>query len=384
MKPFSSLKYFSRNKKRAATVFAVLLLSVAVVSFLTSLVSSIIIDANKANLEQFNYMSYISPTASDVFLKDSVVSEIEEIGSIEKTYSVSVENTSFNSLIGNTSSFVITPYETSDIPHIMEKMGLKLSGGRLPEVGNEFEIVMNERLLQNKGLEIGGEIGNDLDDNEWLSGKYKIVGSMSGTAIVSFSNKNMRVESLKQTGLVIEKPMSMLLIPKSGQLLQMNERLDQIDHKDASVMTYSSLQKMFDEQIASLDVILFIIIFTVVLVISISISAMIYIVYLSRNEEFGILYAMGYRKSFIRNLVLKEIASLSVSCWAAGYGFSYLIFMAVNHFILAPKGQALYFFTLSGLINTLIVPVLVIICAVVPILRKLKKWDPIAVIERRE
>jgi len=127
-----------------------------------------------------------------------------------------------------------------------------------------------------------------------------------------------------------------------------------------------------------------ILVIVTVFIISVSVSALIYIIYNNRNEEFGILCAMGYRKAFISRLVFKELACLAFVSWAIGYFCSAGLFGLVNTLLLNPSGQHLYFFTPIGLINTLIIPVMVIICATVPMLRKLKKWDPIAVIERRE
>jgi len=105
---------------------------------------------------------------------------------------------------------------------------------------------------------------------------------------------------------------------------------------------------------------------------------------MNRSEEFGILHAMGYRKSFIKKLILKELISLSIVSWIGGYLLSWGLISLLNNLILYSQGQSLYFFTQMGLINTLIIPVMVVFASVIPLLRKLRKWDPISVIERRD
>ncbi|MCL1918403.1 MAG: ABC transporter permease [Peptococcaceae bacterium] len=334
-------------------------------------------------MKPLEYMSYVTPASGEVFLKDAAVVEINNIDMIDKVYSVTIQHTGFTSLIGSASSLVVIPNNVRDISQIMGSMGIE-AAGRLPQEGDSYEIIMNERLLKNKGLKIGDFIENGINGNETLSGRYKIVGSFSKDIMVSFANKSAHLESLKQNGMTGDNPTGLLLIPKAGQLEKMNDRLETINRKDTTVVTYSSQNKIRDDELASLNRILSLVVFAVLLILSISISAMIYVLYLSRNEEFGIIHAMGYQKSFIRDLILKEIISLSAVCWICGYVFSFVILAIFNQSLLAPKGQTLYFFTFSGLVYTLMIPVFVVICAAVPILRRLKKWDPITVIERRE
>lgn len=383
MKPLSSLKYFSQNKKRLATVFTVLVLSVLVVSFITSIITSIILDATKTNLDVLKNMSYIYPASNKVFLDDDVVEKVKNYNEVKDIFNVSITNTVLNTIVGTTSSPVIISESANDIQTMINEMGLTLIDGRLPS-GNDFEIVLHERLLQNKGLKIGDYIGSDVDENEWLQGKYKIVGVLRGDAITSFANKNSYMESLKDSGMVFNKSTGQVLIPNENQINEMNQKLESLNKKDVGYQTFNSLQKNLDMQLSSLNTILFIVVFTVVCIIAVSISAMIYIVYMNRSEEFGILHAIGYRKTFISSLILKEISMLSIVSWIVGYLASWGVLSLVNYLILSKKGQILYFFTELGVINTLVIPVMIIIFAIVPLLRKLKKWDPISVIERRE
>jgi putative ABC transport system permease protein len=383
MKPFSALKYFSENKKRAVTVFAVLVLSVAVVSFVTSLIVSIGIDATKTQLDVFQSMSYVTAASNEVFISDDVLKKIEDIAEVDKVYDVSLHFTSLDTLVLPIGAPVVIPDEPSDISEMMNRVQLTLTEGRLP-AGDDFEIVLHERLMTNKGLKTGDSIGYDVNDSDYLPGNYKIVGVLSGDAIMAFANKSVIKESYREAGMILDKPGTRVLFPKENQLKQMNEKLGAITKKEADVRSYDILKKMLDENLASLNVMLTIVIFAVVTIISISVGALIYIVYMNRNEEFGILAAMGYRKSFISRLVLKELIALSVFCWVFGYLFSWGLLALINKALLEPKGQFLYFFTQEGFMNTLIIPVMVIICSTIPILRKLRKWDPIAVIERRE
>lgn len=385
MKPLSPTKFFIENKKRTAVIVIILMLSVAVVSFITSLVTSIITDALNANLKPYEHSSSISRTSEELFIKDSVVEMVEAFPETEKVIAVMESYTMFQALMGGTSSPVYFITDEADLQQILQLNQLTVSEGRLPHGDiDQYEIILHENVLKNKNLKVGDDIGSDVQDDEWLSGNYRIVGSLKGDALIGFGNKSILAETYKSAGLDMDKPMALIVVPREGQLDQLNARLDQLDKNDVAVYNYSSLKRMIDSQIASMNILLPIIIFVVVFILSISVGALVYIIYMGRSDEFGILYAMGYRKAFIRNLILKELAALSVICWILGYFLSMGMIHLINYLVLASKGQTLYFFTATGLTNTLFIPVMVLICAAFPILRRLKQWDPIAVIERRD
>ncbi len=383
MKPLSAFKFFVENKKRAIIFLIVLTLSVAVVAFITSLSDSIILDALDANLKPFTQSSIVTRSSDEMFLKDEIVTRINSFEETQEAINVIMQNTSYSSLIGNTSSPIYFLETHEDISNLISLNNLRLKDGRLPEL-DDYELVLNKKILKNKGLGIGDYIGDDVQPEEWLTGKYKVVGVLEGEALIGFGTKCYYKQAYQEAGLTMDKPLGLVIIPKAGQLNNLNKKLDNIDRKDASTYTYSSLKVVIDDEIKSMNMLVRIIVIAVVMILSISVGALVYIIYMNRVEEFGILYAMGYSKGFINKLILKELAGLTALCWVFGYILSMLMVYGINYIILYPIGQTLYFFTVQIFINTLFIPVMVLACAAYPILHKLKKWDPIAIIERRE
>jgi ABC-type antimicrobial peptide transport system permease subunit len=372
------------NKKRTLTIVLILMLSVSVVSFITSMVMGIIIDVNNANLKPYESTSVVTATPSEIYLKDSVINEVKNYQETKEVLTSGIDNTVFNSLMGSTSVPIYFISKQSNTQELMNVMGVKLTKGRLPH-DRSHEVALQEDILISKKLKIGDYIGSDVQDDEILSGKYKIVGSLTGVAKIGFSSKSVISDAYEKAGInLVNKPRAIIVIPKTGELTMLNKKLDQIGKKNAKVYTYSSIQKIVNSQLGSMNTLLRIIIFVVVAILSVSVGAFVYIIYLGRSDEFGILHAIGYPKRFITRFILKELLALSVVCWMIGYAFSILMISALNYFLLAGKGLHLYLFTTSGFTNTLFIPVMVMICAAFPILYKFRKWDPIAVIERRD
>lgn len=93
LKPLTSLKFFMENKKRTLTIVLILMLSVSVVSFITSMVMGIIIDVNNANLKPYESTSVVRATPSELYLKDSVINEVKNYPEAKEVFSSGIDNT---------------------------------------------------------------------------------------------------------------------------------------------------------------------------------------------------------------------------------------------------------------------------------------------------
>jgi len=383
MKPLSPFKFFIKNKRRVAIIVVILMCSVSVVSFITSIVNNIIMNAKEGNLKPFEYASTVTSISGEFFIRDDIIEKIESYDATDKVISVIVEDTMFAAIMGNTNIPIYFVGNERNVEELIKVFNLKLVKGRLPAEG-QYEVVLHEKLLKNKNLKVGDYIGSDVDENEFLNGKYLIVGELSGDALTGFGSKSSRVDAYLNAGLTLDKPQAILIVPKTNKLEELNYELDKLDSKEATVYTYSSLERMLNVQIGSINTILNIIIFVTVFVLAISVGSLVYIIYLGRSDEFGILYAMGYKRGFIYKRIVGELAFLTTFCWILGFIMSLGMIHLLNLSLLDSKGQTMPLITLQATINTLIIPVMVLICAAFPILYKLNKWDPIAIIERRD
>ena len=383
MRPLSPFKFFMRNKKRVSIIVVILMCSVSVVAFITSIVNNIIITAKDGNLRPFEYGSAVASIPGEFFIRDEILEKINSYEATDKVINVIIEDTMFAAIMGNTNIPLYFVGTEENIAELLNVFDTKLTAGRLPQE-NEYEVVLHEKILKNKSLKVGDFIGSDVNENEFLSGKYLIVGSINGNAITGFGSRSSIADAYESAGLSLDKPQAVLVVPKKNQLDNLNKELDKLSNKEASVYTHSSLKRQLDAQIGSINAILNIIIFVTVFVLAISVGSLVYIIYLGRSDEFGILYAMGYKRGFIYKRIVGELAFLNIFCWILGFIMSLVMIHMLNLSLLDNKGQTMPLMTLQATLNTLIIPIMVLTCAAFPILYKLNKWDPIAIIERRD
>ena len=382
MKPFCALKFFKENKKKGLLTIIVLILSVCAVSIITVLINSIHETCDDTMLRPFMELSLVTKTTGQFYLDSSVADKLKSDSNIDRIISCDVDETSFYTTIGNTQIFGIFA-DKSDINFILNKEGDSVKQGRMPE-DKTNEIAVHWRIMSNKKWKIGQIVGSDKDSNEGLSGSYKIVGVLDGPTVAMVGTQSYRDKQYIKNGLDITKTIAYAVIPKVSKLTAVNKTLEKISKNNAEIVDYTQIKKDLDKFLSSINSILIAIILIVTIILSISVGSLMYLIYLQRSDEFGILIAMGYRKNFIYHLIFKEVLSLDIISWVAGIIFSYLAVQLLNELVYVPQGNILNFLNLTVFEYSLAIPLMVAIFSALPILMKMRKQDPITIIERRD
>jgi len=382
MKPLTSLKFFKENKRKAIASFIVLIFTVCAISLITVLINSLIGTIKDLNLKPLEYLSVVSSMDGEFYLKDSVVNKLNDNPNVEELLPADFGNTSINLAIGGNSSVPVIFLKKSYYGILMDKMGDTIKEGRMPQESTN-EIAVHWRIMANKKWKIGDTVGSFKDKNELLIGEYKIVGKIDGPNVIFIGTESFKQKQLKANSKV-DKPTGYVIFPKKGKRDALNKFLSSINKTEANVFAYDETKKLIDTALKGINSTIVFIIFIVNFILSISVGALMYVIYIQRSDEFGILYAMGYRRSFIRNLIIKEIMSLNLICWTAGLIFTFGVIYLLNRFVYNPKGEILTIFSTNVLTYTLIIPIMVGLFSILPIAMRLRKWDPVAVIERRE
>jgi putative ABC transport system permease protein len=386
MKPFSALKFFAENKKKGLMTFIVLIFTVCAVSLITTLINSIFDSVNETSMKLLENVSFVSYTSDTITgLPQDVVDKMKNNADIDKL--VPVDDFAFTNItlaIGGNTSIPIDFSKKEDSEVVLKKIGDTVKEGRMPDTGKN-EIAVHWKVMNNKGWKLDQTVGSEVNEEENLNGKYKIVGILDGPSVMGFGGNSYGLEKWKTNGIIKnDSVLAYAVLPKEGKMDSVNKMLDGFDKKKVSVNTYTSLKKELDKSLGGLSTTMLAIIIIVVFILSVSIGTLMYLIYLQRSEEFGILSAMGYRRSFIRWLIIKEVISLNLIGWVAGTLFSMGVIALLNYYIYLPKGTPMGLFSMQSMLYTLIIPAMVTCFSLLPILTKLRHQDAITIIERRD
>ncbi len=373
MRIFSGLKFFQENKKKSIVFLSVIVLAVCVVTIITILINMLIGTVQDYNVSPYQYFSTVITNDSSEISND-VVTEAEQNKYIDNVLSINYDESLVKLVVGGYSRIPIFFLTPEDTDKLLKRTAVKIKEGRLPKV-NSHEVALDWRLMANKGLKVGGKIGSLVDNDEVLYGEYTIVGSLAGKTMLSVGSD---IYSQK----ISLKGMLLLHLEKNTEKAE-DYVESNFDDSKYLVTSYESQQKFVDDSFNSLKSVLVAIITAVAIILSISVGAFMYIIYVQRCDEFGIMIAIGYSRKFVRNLILKEVTLLNTFSWFIGVVLSLLIVLILNIFIYIPQGVSMNPFKINVLINTLIIPVISALMSIIPLMRYLKKTDPISVIERR-
>lgn len=374
-------KYYLSNKRRGISLIFVMALTVFSIYFVTSLVQSIFSTVEYSNIACLNDFSFVYPVGGSSFLSDETVEKIQKDDSVKKAYPILLEYTVINNIFGTTSGYAAF-MEAADIKEIFNDYSLTVTEGRLPQE-NSYELIMHEDMLKNKGLSVGDTFGSAVDDGEPIEGTYTITGAFSGNSYMAFGTKSYKQKELEELGLDFKNTTFGLLVTPKADLDAMNTMLDTMSHNEAAAMTLSYAQKTLKDNVSSIKFLMGVI----AIVIAVSISAAVCIVlettYNDRMEEFGILYAIGYKKSWLFRNIIAEIVVLVFISWILGLILSYGVLSLVAKSVFEPMGQMLSIVSIQSLLYTIVVMAVFVVVTILVTILKFAKKDLIAIIEMR-
>lgn len=374
-------KYYLSNKRRGISLIFVMALTVFSIYFVTSLVQSIFSTVEYSNIACLNDFSFVYPVGGSSFLSDETVEKIQKDDSVKKAYPILLEYTVINNIFGTTSGYAAF-MEEADIKEIFNDFSLTVTEGRLPEE-NSYELIMHEDMLKNKGLSVGDTFGSAVDEGEQIDGKYMITGAFSGDSYMAFGTKSYRQKELEELGLDFQNTTFGLLVTPKTDLDTMNNMLDTMGHDETAAMTLSYAKETLQENISSIKFLMFVIVIVIAVSISAAVCIVLETIYNDRMEEFGILYAIGYKKSWLFRNIIAEIVVLVFISWILGLILSYGVLSLVAKSVFEPMGQMLSIVSIQSLLYTIIVMAVFVVVTILVTILKFAKKDLIAIIEMR-
>lgn len=367
MSPFV---YLLHNKRKTGIVCIILTITVFSIYFISVIINSIYETSEKVNVSPFLYFSIAECPDDTDYISTESISTINTISDVQKSYRTIISTISIDTVFGTTASYIFFINESNELLQAMTQLNLSIKEGRLPE-HSKYEVVLHENVLKNKKLNVGDRLGD-----------YDIVGTLSGETQISFgsySKTTAMMESYDKVGVAL----SLLLIPEANTTEAMNKTIGEIELDDIKFYDYNEAKSNLSEEFENINLIFSIIIVLISISLSIAVAALMYSFYSNRYDEFGILHAIGYSKKQIQLKVLKEIFIMIGFSWMLGMILSSVGLMLFKNTIYVSMGQEMSLFVLMGVSFTLISPLLIICCTLIPVSFKLYRSDLVSVIERR-
>nr|WP_297935251.1 ABC transporter permease [uncultured Lachnoclostridium sp.] len=364
MKPLSTMKYIKGNVKKFIALMFTVILSICLLYVSKMIISSFTSSTYHAWVEPLSNMDVVMPLDKEI---DQNIYDSDSF--IASTY---VSDIFINSAVGRISAYVWF-LDENKFKQLEEITGSKLIEGRYPKDGKN-EIVLHMDIAKNKGVVIGDMVGSEVDSNDSLTGKYEVVGLIDGDALYGMASlpyaKNKYKLADAQLGAILSKDENVKLSGKEGEDYKLYCKDNEEDDLESS-------GKMMEVTLIVLN-------FVIILITAFTLFFVLYIYYLQRKKEFGILMALGYSRGFVVKRIFGEMVSIVLGGTVVGILLSIGIGIGLNGGYFAKNGQKLAVVDGKYFTSPLILVIALCILSTIPILKLTKKMDCISIIEGEE
>lgn len=374
MNPLSTFKYIKNNTFKILPILMSIMVGVLLIYFYSLI--------NKSTVELTKI------TATNIFSKYTTVAS-NNAETIPKDYLDKITNDNnvghivpligeygylqYSGFLGGMSIDVLNFYE-KDISGVITTLDMKLIQGRLPR-SNKNEIIIPEKYaLQNK-LKTGDYIGSEVSDSYEIEGKFKVSGITDGPvmlAVISDNKNNIPRSAVMKHSIAfyVENVKDKSLI----------NYLSENTPKSILIKDYYSISTQMDEIMKPMNSLSYMLNMIIIVVLCISLGNLNYINFLNRKYEFGVLLAIGYKKSTLYFKLWKENATVCLIGYVAGILLTTLITFILNLAVLYPTGKFIPLWSISGAKVALFIPIIVSFLSLIAPIKELRKTDPIDVI----
>lgn len=378
MTPLSALKYVTRNKLRVLPVFLVIALAVVAVSLTAVLTGSMIEASRVVWLKPYERYSLV--LGMQGWLQPDVVGRLRGSPRVASLLPVVTASVRVHGIIGSEARPVLG-LRPQDMGLFLRRVRLRLVAGRLPRAG-EAAVALHRDIMKSKGIELGDYVGRDVDIDEYLLGRYRVVGVLAGPYPFGVASYD-RMIGVPST-MAGQNVRALLVFPRRGQERRLEADLLRLDRGSVSVSTFSKEQRRFNREVANLDTLIWLLNFITVTALSLAVGLLNLIFVRQRMGEYGILAAIGYRRAFLLRRTFLEMTAVTLAAWGGGLAMSCGLLGLVARAIYEPKG--IYLTGIDGRVMayTAPIPALTLFFSLLMVFWILWRVDPVSIVERRD
>lgn len=376
MDPLSPWTYARRNARKILPTIVILTFVVALVVVILTLLSGLK-DSTLLYTREFDRWSVLFPK-KDTRVPPEAREKILAHPAVERLVDSRNCFMRVKTLIGPV-PYQLRAAKAAEMPYLMELAGATLASGRLPAPGTS-EVALHDNLMKANGWVLGREFGMEVDDKDWMPGRFKVVGTLDGPTPMGLasaeylSNPLMYAFSAKLWERI-------LVVAKPGRTAEMNAWLRGLP--DVKVYDKSQAVEDVSEGFDRILLILNFVSVTLIVVVSVVVGMIQAIFFGERMGEFAILLAIGHPRRRLLRKVSLETAGLMGLSWLAGSGLALATLAAFRASVLAPMGVDIPLFQPAAAAVSLSLPVVAHLFATVTVTRRLRALDPVTIIERR-
>lgn len=376
MDPLSPWTYARRNARKTLPTLVILSFVVALVVSILTLLGGLK-DSTLLYTREFDRLSVVFPK-KDTRVNAELRAAIAASPDVERLIDSRNCFMRVKTIIGPV-PYQLRAAKAEELSYLLNLTGARLKAGRLP-APNTSEVALHENLMKANGWALDREFGMEVDEKDWMPGRFRVVGILEGPVPLGLASAEYLSNALiyRFSAKLWER---LLVVAKPGRTEAMNAFL----RKQADIKVYDKTQAVEDVS-EGFDRILLILNFvslSLIVVVSLVVGMIHAIFFGQRMDEFAVLLAIGHARRRLLRKVAFETAGLMAFAWAAGLLLALAALGLFRALVLSPLGVEIPLLQPAAVAVSLSLPLVAHLFANVTVTRRLRKLDPVSIIERR-
>lgn len=376
MDPLSPWTYARRNARKTLPTLVILTFVVALVVAILTLLGGLK-ESTLLYTREFDHWSVVFPK-KDTRVPKEIRERIAESPDVERLIDSRNCFMRVKTIIGPV-PYQLRAAKADEIPLLLGRAGARLKEGALPKAGTN-EVALHENLMKANGWKRNQEFGMEVDQKDWMPGRFRVVGILEGPIPMGVAS----AEYLSNHAIYLFSAKlweRLLVVAKPGRTEAMNAWLQEVP----DIKVYDRRQAVEDVS-EGFDRILLILNFvslSLIAVVAVVVGMIHSIFFGQRMDEFAVLLAIGHTRRRLLRKVGLETAGLMAVSWVAGLGGALVALGLFRALVLEPLGVEIPLLQARAVAVSLALPVVAHVFATVTVLGRLRKLDPVSIIERR-
>jgi ABC-type lipoprotein release transport system permease subunit len=379
-RPLSAWTFYQRHRRRGIMLVAAVALTVLGISFPMFLMSAMIDTQNPFYLNYLRHVSEVQPGAART-VDAEAMGQVRTHPAVEQVVPTKLLGLTISIPPVGISKAMIFGVSGQDLPLLLDLFGMQLTEGRLPQARSN-EIALAEAVAANRGLRVGDAVGRPVyEEDEDIPTEMEIVGLLASPDIaLGFAS----LEYLEGHALYSDLPVSVLVVPAEGLKSELDAWLeDRVASEGTGVSTYDAVLREARQSTLAMLLMFAALEGVIALVAAAALTALNHVYFAQRQEEFGVLHAVGRGRPWLTLRAAKESGSVVAVGWLIGAALCMAGLACAQASVYTPRGLSLNLTNPAPWLFTIPIPLAVVAASAGTISRLLSKLDPVAMIERR-
>lgn len=373
--PLSPLLFIARNPGKSLPIGLIILLSVALIAGIVALLDSIGLTVR--TVYGYNrYFAAVVPRGARR-LDPQLERTVRSAPGLHEVWDTRAAVMMVKTIVGKL-PFAVIGLKEKDVPKALDRLGLRLGEGQLPSPG-AAEIALSEPIVRNLHLRIGDTVLTPDDPDNYSPVPVTLTGILAGKEWFALTS----YEFIQANYLLSVDSMALLARTSADQPRLDAWIWDTLKNTESRVWIYREIERETDDAFRTLNLIVNVCIAVLVCIIAIMMGLLANIYFTQRMVEFGLLQAIGFTRLQLLLRVSTETVLMVVVGWLVGLGFAYVGLLFAEKYLTLPRGLVLDTTSRRAYLSTVPVPVVICLFAILTIVWRLRKFDPVAIVERR-